>query len=119
MNSTGEIVLGVVILGILVVFLNPTHLLMPDSVNTMLMLGLVVAFLVFVGLVWREKADDERVMIHIQKAGRLSFLTGTTILVAGIVAQAGKHEVDVWLVLALAGMVLAKLVARMYHNLKN
>lgn len=119
MNSFFEIVLGIVILGVLVMFLNPTHLLMPDSVNTALMLGLVVTFLVFVGLVWREKAGDEREVAHIQKAGRVSFLTGATILVTGIVVQAGRHEVDAWLVLALSGMVLAKLVSRIYHNLKN
>jgi hypothetical protein len=57
MNTIFELILGGVILIILAVFLNPTHLLMPDSINTMLMLGLLVAFLVFVGMVWRERGQ--------------------------------------------------------------
>ena len=119
MNNIFELTAGVIILIILAVFLNPTHLLMPDSVNTMLLLGLIVVFLVFVGMIWREKADDERDSLHIQKAGRYSFLAGSIILVVGIVVQATKHEIDPWLLFALSGMVLTKLISRIYHNFKN
>ncbi len=119
MNTVFEVIFGGIILVILAVFLNPTHLLMPESVNTMLVLGLVMAFLVFVGMVWREKADDERDVLHIQKAGRLSFLVGISILVVGVTVQATMHEIDSWLVFALSGMVLTKLVSRIYHNLRN
>lgn len=119
MNNFFEFILGGVILAILIIFLNPTHLLMPDSVNTLLMLGLIVVFLVFMGVIWRERAGDERESIHIQKAGRFSFFVGTTALVAGVIIQATKHEIDPWLLLALSGMVLTKLVSRIYHNFKN
>jgi hypothetical protein len=119
MNTIFEVIFGGVILMILAVFLNPTHLLMPESVNTMLVLGLVIAFLVFVGVVWREKADDEREALHIQKAGRLSFLVGISVLVVGVTVQATMHEIDPWLVFALSGMVLTKLVSRIYHNFRN
>src|SRR5690606_31922250 len=107
-----ELLIGIVILGILVVLLNPTHLLMPDSINTMLVLGFIIMFLVFIGLVWREQASDERDTLHIHKSGRWSFFTGTTILVIGIVVQATNHDVDPWLLYALSGMVLAKLISR-------
>jgi cobalamin synthase len=119
MNTIIELGLGGVILLILAIFLNPTHLLMPDSVNAMLVLGFIITFLVFVGMVWKEKAGDERESFHIYKAGRLSFLVGVSILVLGIVVQASMHEVDPWLVFGLAGMVLAKLLSRVYHNFKN
>jgi len=119
MNNIFEFSLGGIILVILIIFLNPTHLLMPDSLNTMLVLGFLIAFLVFVGMVWRERASDERDALHIQKAGRLSFLVGVVILAMGVVVQASMHEIDPWLVFGLSGMVLTKLLSRIYHKLKN
>lgn len=114
-----EIAIGVVVLGILGVFLNPTHLLMPDSVNMMLILGLILGFLGFIGLVWREHASDERDAVHMQKAGRISFFMGATILVVGIVIQALNHKIDPWLLYALSGMVLTKLISRVFHRFQN
>lgn len=114
-----EVIIGIILLGILGIFLNPTHLLMPDSVNMMLILGLILGFLAFIGLVWREHASDEREAIHIGKAGRLSFFSGAAVLVIGIVIQAMQHEIDPWLLYALSVMVLAKLISRTFHNLRN
>ncbi len=119
MKINTEVVIGLTLLGILGIFLNPTHLLMPDSVNMMLILGLILGFLGFVGLVWREHASDEREVVHIGKAGRLSFFSGATVLVIGIVTQAMQHEIDPWLLYALSVMVLAKLISRTFHNLRN
>ncbi|MFZ1721877.1 MAG: hypothetical protein WAU07_05225 [Microgenomates group bacterium] len=119
MKISIEVIIGIVLLGILGIFLNPTHLLMPDSINMMLILGLILGFLAFIGLVWREHASDEREVMHIGKAGRLSFFSGTSILVIGIVIQAMQHEIDPWLLYALSVMVLAKLVSRIFHNLRS
>lgn len=114
-----EVIIGIVVLGILGIFLNPTHLLMPDSINMLLILGLVLGFLSFVGLFWRERANDEREAVHMQKAGRISFFVGSTLLVVGIVIQALNHEVDPWLLYALSGMVLTKLISRAFHHVRN
>ncbi len=114
-----ELIIGLIVLGILGVFLNPTHLLMPDSVNMMLIVGLILGFLAFISLFWREQANDERDTAHMQKAGRVSFFVGATILVVGIAFQALKHEIDPWLLYALAGMVLTKLSSRTFHSLRN
>ena len=119
MKISVEVIIGIILLGILGIFLNPTHLLMPDSVNMMLILGLIIGFLGFVGLVWRERASDEREVMHIGKAGRWSFFSGTAVLVMGIVIQAMRHEIDPWLLYALSVMVLAKLISRTFHNLHN
>lgn len=119
MKIASEIVIGTLVLCILGVFLNPTHLLMPDSVNMLLILSLILGFLGFVGLIWRENASDEREAAHIQKAGRLSFLVGESILVLGIVVQALGHEIDPWLLYALSGMVLTKLLSRAFHRFHN
>lgn len=114
-----EVIIGFAILSILGIFLNPTNLLMPDSVNMMLILGLILGFLGFVALVWRERASDEREVAHIGKAGRLSFFSGATVLVVGIVVQAMQHKIDPWLLYALSVMVLVKLISRAFHNLHN
>jgi len=119
MKITAEVIISIVVLGILGVFLNPTHLLMPDSVNMLLILGLILGFLAFISLVWREHASDERDEVHMQKAGRFSFLIGAVILVTGIVFQALQHEIDPWLLYALSGMVLTKIASRFFHNLRN
>lgn len=119
MKLATELSIGIILLGILAVFLNPSHLLMPDSVNTMLILSLIVGFLVFIGLIWREQASDERDTVHIQKAGRLSFFVGISILVIGVVTQAIQHNIDPWLLYALSGMVLTKLISRVFHQLRN
>jgi len=119
MKITAEVIMSIIVLGILGIFLNPTHLLMPDSVNMALILGLILGFLAFISLVWRENASDERDELHMQKAGRFSFFIGAAILVTGIVFQALKHEIDPWLLYALSGMVLTKLASRLFHNLRN
>lgn len=114
-----EVIVVIVLLGIAFILFNPTHLLMPDSVSTLLMLALIVAFLLFLAIIWRENAKDERESHHIHKSGRIAYFIGTTILVIGIIAQATRHDIDPWLLLALAGMVITKLASRIYQNFRN
>lgn len=113
-----EIITSIIIAGIAVVFLNPGHLSMPDSLNSMLIVVIILAFLAFSGLVLKEKSSDERETMHIMLAGRLSYLVGIGVLIFGIVMQAFNHGIDPWLVIALCAMILSKLLARIYSNLK-
>ena len=103
---------------IAIIFLNPGHLTMPDTVNSLLILGFIVAFLTFAAFVLKEKSKDEREELHILKAGRISYLSGVGILVIGIILQALKHEVDPWLVIAICVMVLSKIFSRIYSRFK-
>lgn len=119
MKTSLEVLFSLPILVILVVFLNPTHLLMPDSLNLMLIIGLIVAFLAFAALLWQERADDERDTSHMQKAGRLSYMVGVATLVAGVVVQAFQHNLDPWLIYALSLMVLSKVLSRIFYRLQN
>ena len=119
MKITGEITVGALILIILVTFLSHSYLLMPSTAHNLLMLGLIIVFLLFVGLVWQEQSSDERDLIHIQKSGRLSFFIGATILVVGIIFQSVKHDIDPWLLYSLFGMVLTKIISRVFHKFKN
>jgi hypothetical protein len=104
------------ILGITILFLNPTHLTMPESVQSMLTLGLIVTFLIFAALIFREQASDERESMHRLISGRISYLAGVGTLITGLIIQASMHEIDKWLVIALCVMVLSKLLTRIYSQ---
>lgn len=113
-----ETISAITILGITVLFLNPGNLTMPDSILSMLIVGLIISFLTFAAYLFREKSSDERETIHILTAGRISYLVGVGTLIVGIILQALKHEIDSWLVIALCAMVFSKLLSRIYSHFK-
>ena len=113
-----ETISAIVILGIAILFLNPGRLSMPDSMQSMLILGLIVAFLTFAAYVFREKSSDERESMHILTAGRISYLVGVGTLILGIIMQALDHKIDPWIVIALCAMVFSKLLSRIYSHFK-
>ncbi|MEK7177789.1 MAG: hypothetical protein AAB705_03115 [Patescibacteria group bacterium] len=106
------------ILGIAILFLNPSNLTMPDSIQTMLIVGMIVAFLTFSAFIFREKSSDERESLHILAAGRISYLVGVGTLIIGVIIQTLNHEIDPWLVIALCTMVFSKLLSRIYSHFK-
>ncbi len=113
-----EIVSAIAILGIAILFLNPGHLAMPDTMVSMLIVALIISFLTFAAYLFREKSSDERDVIHILTAGRISYLVGVGTLIIGIILQALKHEIDPWLIIALCAMVFSKLLSRIYSHFK-
>lgn len=113
-----ETISAILILGIAFLFLNPGHLIMPETMVSMLIVALIVSFLTFAAYLLREKSSDEREAIHILTAGRISYLVGVGTLIIGIILQALKHEIDPWLVIALCAMVFSKLLSRIYSHFK-
>lgn len=119
MKTAIEPIIGIFIIIILGIFLNPTKLLMPNSVNTLLILLFIIGFLMFIALIWKEKAEDERENAHIQKAGRYSYMAGACVLTTGIIVQAYMHSIDPWLVYSLSIMVLVKIISRLIQKFVN
>lgn len=115
---TAEAISALVILGIAILFLNPSHLSMPDTMVSMLIVGIILAFLLFAAFILKEKSSDEREEMHILAAGRISYIVGVGFLVLGIIMQALAHEIDPWLVIALCAMVFSKLLSRLYSHFK-
>lgn len=113
-----ETISAIGILGIAILFLNPGHLTMPDTMVSMLIVGLILSFLTFAAFLFREKSSDERESVHILTAGRISYLVGVGVLIVGIILQALKHEIDPWLVISLCAMVFSKLLSRIYSHFK-
>lgn len=113
-----ETISAIAILGIAVLFLSPGNLTMPDSMVSMLIIGLIVSFLTFSAYLFRERSSDERETIHILTAGRISYLVGVGTLILGIILQALKHDIDTWLVIALCVMIFSKLLSRIYSHFR-
>lgn len=116
---TGEITASLILVVILAVFLTPTKLLMPNSGDLMLAVLMVLCFFVFSAFIWKERSSDERENLHRLNAGRVSFLVGTSALVLGILLQSFRHDIDPWLIYTLVAMILAKVVSRVYSQVKN
>ena len=111
-----EIIASCILVGLVVLALNPFHFWMPMQLHILMLGATIAAFGVVAGFVIRERAGDERDVMHRMYAGRVVFLAGTAVLVVGIVVQSFAYEVDPWLVGALAVMVVAKMLARAYED---
>lgn len=114
-----EILLSTVLIGLLISLLNPFDYGMPPPVQITMTISLIVLFLIFVGFAWQENAQDEREQLHRFIANRFAYVTGTSLLVLGIVIQSTRHIVDIWLVVTLIAMIVAKLVGVIYSRLKH
>lgn len=115
-NNIKEYTITLALIAISILLLNPFHFWMPDMVvMCMLAFGLVI-FGVFASFILREKSIDEREDQHKALAGRNAFLVGSGILMLGIVIQGYFHVVDPWLVIALMGMVITKIITRHWSD---
>jgi hypothetical protein len=115
-NSIFEIVIALILIAIVVLILNPFNFWMPTMVHTMMLIIVFIVFGLFAAFILREKVQDERESAHRMNAGRLAFLSGSAILVIGIIFQDVKGTVDGWLIAALVVMVLTKIIARLYSD---
>lgn len=87
---------------------DPFNLTM-NNVALMIISGLLFAsFGVFAGLLWQEKASDEREGQIIDRGGRFAYLTGMSTLILALVIQSFEHSVDSWLVATIAVMIISK-----------
>lgn len=115
----GEVGLSLLLVALVVLFCNPfQEWWMPTMFMTSVLLCFVIVFIIFAAFIWREKARDEREEQHRLSAGRIGFLVGAGFLVVGIIRQTLLHTLDPWLLITLSAMVLAKLGARLYSELK-
>ena len=118
-NLTTSVVLAIVITGLAVFSWNPFGIFMPDVTAMAIACILLIVVAVFVAVVWRERASDEREAAHQAVAGRAAFIVGAVAVTVGIVVQSFAHAVDPWLVGALVAMVIAKIGARLWQELRH
>lgn len=113
-----EMIIAGILIVLVLLFLNPFDLLMPPPIVSMLNIFLIAVFGIFAATIWKEHSRDERESLHRMIAGRFAFLVGSGILVLGILVQSITHTVDPWLVYALVGMIIGKIVGLLYGQKK-
>ena len=88
-----------------------------DMMSTVVLL---VLSLVVIGLTLAEGKGDEREVYNRLFASRVGFMVGLVILsYATIVEVIGKHQSAPWLIYALSGMTLGKIIGLIYGRLKH
>lgn len=117
-NIFTQLLSALVVLILLLLAANPFKFWMPTPIVMILVCGLAVAFFAFSSLVFKERTLDEREQYHALLAGRTSFLVGSTILLIAIVIKELQGNPDPWLMSALAGMIITKLVVRIIAEIK-
>ncbi len=115
-NNLKETLVTVALIAIAILLLNPFHFWMPDVMVMSMLVGALVLFGIFASFILRERTADERDNQHKTLAGRNAFLAGSGILMLGIVIQGYTHSVDPWLVIALIGMVVVKIITRVWSD---
>lgn len=115
-NNLKETIVTVALIAIAILLLNPFHFWMPDMMVMSMLAEVLVLFGIFASFILREKTMDERDDQHKTLAGRNAFLAGSGILILGIVIQGYTHSVDPWLVIALIGMVVVKIITRAWSD---
>ena len=114
-DTKNEIFVAVVFIILVLLFLNPFGLWMPDMLVYMMIAGVAILFALFAGFVWKEKARDEREQLHKMIASRLAYLVGVGVLVLGVAVQGfTMAHVDPWLLIALLAMILGKIIGFFY-----
>ena len=109
-----EISVSLVLLLMVFLFLDPFMIWMPSELVYMALGGLIIAFVIVAGFVWKERARDEREYLHTMIAGIVAYLTGAGLLVIAITVQTVLTHPDPWLVITLAGMVIARILGFIY-----
>lgn len=91
-------------------------LTMPQTVDAMFVVGIIITFLFFVAFIFKESSSDERESAHILKASRISYLVGVGVLTLALIVQTLMHSIDVWIIYAVVAMILSKLISRIYSH---
>jgi len=89
---------------------------MPMMGEMMVLLVVAVLMLIFTGFVMQEKAHDEREVLLKLKSGRMAYISGLGVLTLALIWQGFAHAIDPWIAVALAVMVLSKLLTRIYEE---
>jgi hypothetical protein len=89
---------------------------MPTILSISVLLGIYV---VCMSLVGEGKGVDEREEAHRYRANRVAHVAGTIVLSAGVLYQLFTHNLDYWLLAALVGINLSKIISLIYSNYKH
>lgn len=108
-----SILLGILSL-MLLLLLNPFHVMMKLMVSSLVLGALIGLYVVKFFLIWREKPQDERDLQHRFQSSWTSYTIVSLLLFTGVIVESLQGSVDIWLIVAIAGMFLSKLISIIY-----
>ncbi len=115
-SVNAQIAIGVFLVALFVLLLNPMHLWMPTMAHMVILALIFAVVAAFAAFVLMEEAIDEREEMHRLSSGRNAFLLGALVLTVGIIYQGIIDDIDIWLIAALLSMVIGKIVSRWYSQ---
>lgn len=119
LSNLAEILVSLAFVVLLALKLDPFDLLMPNHVQMTILALLVAAGGLYAGVLFRQKARDEREALHLYRASRFAYIAGVGLLVLAIVVQSFAGAVDPWLFYILGGMVVVKLAILVWSHIRN
>jgi hypothetical protein len=87
---------------------------MPMMGELVVLVCVTVLLLVWTSFVLTERAADEREVVLKTQSGKIAYVAGVAVLLLALIVQALSHAVDPWVPAALATMVIAKQLTRLY-----
>lgn len=111
-NISRPTMVALIVVAALALMMCPLPFLMLTSTQMVLVSLAALGFIIWTGFYWQERVADEREELHRFLAGRLAYFVGASILMLGVLVQSLQHDVDPWLVSALIGMMLAKILSK-------
>lgn len=115
-NKILHIILAIFLVVLLVLLSDPFMIWMPMGAQMIALACIASLVAIWAGLVMYEKTNDEREVIHKMYAGRVSYISGIVVLTTAVVYQGLKGDIDPWISVALAVMVLSKLISRLHSE---
>lgn len=107
----------IIVLAVLAVLnILPKSVAMPDSMMMALYVAAMVLVALFLLLFWNERPADERELGNQYAASRVAYVVGSAFLIAALVLQGFRHEVDAAVPLALLVMVSTKVLLQARSN---
>jgi len=104
------LLLGLAIIALLAIV--PKAIVMPSSLQMLILavvLGLIATFLV---LFWREQPDDEREMQNQALASRSAYTIGSLVLIIALIIQSLRHNLDPAIPITLLAMIATKVIVQ-------
>jgi len=95
---------------------DPFMYWMPARIEMLVLVGVTVLLCVWFGFALKERATDEREVLHRMHAGRAAYLSGIAVLTVALLVQGLAHAIDPWIASALGAMVVAKLASHLYTD---
>lgn len=88
------------------------------GMSTMLGIGVALGlYVIAMSLIGEGPEEDERETHHRRIANRVAMIAGTIILSVGVLYQLFVvHQLDYWLLIALMGINLSKIISLIYLN---